>query len=88
MLEDILLSDDIVRVNMIDIFYDEIIKEASKGRVYTYYKDSVDNIPYNIVFNTIIEEDNINYIYKKENENLFIPTLVIRNKKNINFIMV
>ena len=30
-----------------------IIKEASLGRVYTYYKDNIDNIPYNIVFNTV-----------------------------------
>lgn len=72
---------------MINIFYDEVIKEASLGRVYTYYKDNVDNIPYNIVFNTIIEEDNINYTYKKGNKNLFIPTLVIRNKKLFNTLL-
>lgn len=72
---------------MINIFYDEIIKEASLGRVYTYYKDNIDNIPYNIVFNTVIEEDNINYTYKKENNNLFIPTLVIRNKKLFNTLL-
>lgn len=72
---------------MINIFYDEIIKEASLGRVYTYYKDNIDNIPYNIVFNTVIEEDNINYTYKKENNNLFIPTLVIRNKLLFNTLL-
>lgn len=69
---------------MIDIFYNEIIKEASKGRVYTYYNNVNDNIPYNIAFNTIIEEDNINYIY---DTNLLVPTLIIKNKKLFNILL-
>ena len=59
---------------MISIFYNEIIKEASTG--------SVDaDITYNILFNTIIPEENIDIKSNIKIDNVLIPTLYIKNKK-------
>lgn len=59
---------------MLSIFYNEIIKEASTG--------SVDaDITYNILFNTIIPEENINITSNIKLDNVLVPTLVIKNKK-------
>lgn len=59
---------------MINIFYNEIIKEASTG--------SVDaDITYNILFNTVIPEKDINIKSNIKKDNVLIPTLYIKNKE-------
>lgn len=57
---------------MLDIFYNEIIKEASIGRIDCFTM-------YNIVFSTNIEGKQINST--NSNPNLIIPTLNIKNKE-------
>ncbi len=57
---------------MLEIFYNEIIKEAKDGRI----KCENDFI-YNIIFNTKI---NNKLLYYSDNSNLFVPTLNIKNK--------
>lgn len=59
---------------MLSIFYNEIIKEASTGSVEA-------DITYNILFNTIIPEENINIKSDVKVDNVLIPTLIIKNKK-------
>lgn len=59
---------------ILDIFYNEIIKEAQIGRV------EADGI-YNVIFNTFIPEINIDAKAIIKNEKLLIPTLFIQNKK-------
>ena len=67
--------------DIIDIFYNNIIKEASMGRVNCLFI-------YNIVFNTYLVEDN-KYIESTINvDNLFIPTLVIKNKEKFNNLLL
>ena len=68
---------------MVKVFYDEIIKEAITGRI-NISKKSDNYIPYNIIFNTNIVEDNIYLKSNLENDNLLIPTLIIKNKKLFN----
>lgn len=55
-----------------DIFYNQIVKEAQDGRIDSYFI-------YNIIFNTGVE----NEYYQASNiyEGLLIPTLNIKNKK-------
>lgn len=58
----------------LDIFYNNIIKEATIGRIDAYFY-------YNIIFNTFIKEINTYYEAKSNNDDLLIPTLVIKNKE-------
>lgn len=59
---------------ILDIFYKNIIYEAQKGRIncLTYY---------NMVFSTNILEENKNYECLIDDDNLLIPTLIIKNKQ-------
>ena len=63
---------------MLDIFYNEIIPEVLTGKVDCY-------MFYNMVFN--IDLEGIKYISNVDNENLIIPTLVIRNKKEFDSLL-
>jgi len=67
--------------NILDIFYNHIIYEASTGRIdcFSYF---------NILFFTKIIEDNIHIENKITDENLYIPTLTIKNKKEFNKYLV
>lgn len=58
--------------NILNIFYNEIIKEASNGKVDCGFI-------YNTLFNTNIQ-NSIYYNSKIDNTNLFIPTLYIKDK--------
>lgn len=67
--------------NILDIFYNHVIKEASTGRIncFSYF---------NILFFTKVIEDD-NYIKSNINdENLYIPTLTIKNKNEFNKYLV
>jgi hypothetical protein len=61
-------------MNILKIFYENIVKEATSGRIDCLFY-------YNIVFNTKIVEDNKEYLSNIDNDNLLIPTLIIRDKK-------
>lgn len=68
-------------MNILDIFYNSIIKEAQEGRINSYGKS-------NIIFSTIIEEDNLYYKAVNKDENLIIPTLVIKDKNRFNNLLI
>ena len=62
-------------MNILDIFYNQIIDEASRGEIDAYFK-------YNIMFSTHIVDKN----FKKDissdlKKRYFVPTLVIKNKE-------
>ena len=65
-------------MNDINVFYDEIINEASTGRVDCFFM-------MNLLFNTYLKEENKTIEGKKDDDGRYlIPTLVIKNKENFN----
>jgi hypothetical protein len=62
-----------MNVNVLDIFYKNIVPEATTGRIDC-------NLYYNMAFSTKIVEENKEYTVNIDNNNLLIPTLVIKNK--------
>lgn len=65
-------------MNDINIFYDEIINEASTGRVDCFFM-------MNLLFSTYLKEDNKTIEAKKDdNGRYLIPTLIIKNKERFN----
>lgn len=70
-----------MRSRILDIFYNNIIKEAAIGRINCYFY-------YNIIFNTNIVEDNIYIKAKINNDDLFIPTLMIKNKSEFDSLLL
>ncbi len=60
--------------NILDLFYDFVVKEALTGRVDCFFK-------YNLIFNTYIAEEHIHLLSQNDNSNLMIPTLMIQDKK-------
>ena len=62
-------------MNILDVFYNNFIEEASCGEIEAFFK-------YNIMFSTHIVDKNIfkevNSSYKKR---YMIPTLIIKNKE-------
>lgn len=67
-------------MDVLKIFYENIIKEAQTGRIDAWFY-------YNIIFSTRILESNEFYEAKK-NDELFIPTLIIRNKELFDNLLV
>ena len=59
-----------IHMDVLDIFYNNIIPEATTGRIncLSYY---------NICFSTNIVEENKIYSCDIDNDNLLIPTLII-----------
>lgn len=68
-------------MDILDIFYNHIIKEAIYGRIDSFFF-------YNIIFNTVIEEENIRYEAKTNYKDLIIPTLHIKDKKSFDKLLV
>lgn len=68
-------------MNILNIFYENIIPEASVGRVNSYFY-------YNIMFSTNLVEDNKFIECKEKNENVLIPTLIIKNKSLFDQLLV
>lgn len=65
-------------MNDINVFYDEIINEASTGRVDCFFM-------MNLLFSTYIREENKTIEAKKNDDGRYlIPRLVIKNKDNFN----
>lgn len=65
---------------MLEIFYNEIIKEASRGKVECIQF-------YHILFNTKIPEIAIDLKYN-DNDEMFVPTLFINNKKEFDELLL
>ena len=63
-----------MNINILDIFYKNIVPEATTGRIDC-------NCYYNMIFSTRIMENNTFYCAKTDNDSLLVPTLVIKNKK-------
>ena len=61
-------------MNILDIFYNNIVKEATEGRINSFFY-------YNIVFSTFLSEDNIKYDASIVQDNLIVPTLYIKDKE-------
>ena len=66
--------------SILDVFYNILVNEAKIGRVDCYFK-------YNIRFDTKIIEDGIEVI-GEENDDLLIPTLMIKNKAMFDQLLV
>lgn len=65
-------------MNDINVFYDEIINEASTGRVDCFFM-------MNLLFSTYLKEENKTIEAKKDDDGRYlIPTLVIKNKEIFN----
>ena len=65
-------------MNDINVFYDEIINEASAGRVDCFFM-------MNLLFSTYIREENKTIEAKKNDDGRYlIPRLVIKNKESFN----
>lgn len=64
--------------NVLDIFYNEIIKEASVGKIDCYFT-------YNILFNTIINDKKITESNIKDK---LIPTLIIKDKDKFDSLLI
>ena len=63
-----------------DLFYNEFIKDASKGRVDC-------GMFYNILFNTSIIKDNKLIELTKSDSDLLVPTLLIKNKDRFDYLL-
>ena len=68
-------------MNVLDIFYNEIIEEAKNGRVDCYFM-------YNTIFNTQIPSLGIDLISDSNNNNLLIPTLKINDVETFNNLLI
>ena len=67
-------------MNILDIFYNNIVKEATTGRINCF-------IYYNIAFSINIYNDK-KYECQIENSNLLIPTLMIKNKEKFDSLSI
>lgn len=65
-------------MNILDIFYDEIIKEASCGKIEAYFT-------YNIIFSTKIGDKDVTKV--EENE-LLVPKLIIKDKEKFDSLLI
>lgn len=66
---------------ILDIFYNHIIPEASKGCVDCYFL-------YNIIFNTRVLDKNIELMTTNNNSKISVPTLYIRDCKKFEQLLV
>jgi len=68
-------------MDILDIFYNYVIKEASTGRINCF-------MYYNVLFETYIKEDNIKIECPIKYNNVVVPVLIIRNKENFNTLLI
>ena len=64
----------------LEIFYNCLIKEAALGSVDCFFK-------YNMRFDTRIIEDNVEIMGNDDNNDLLVPTLIIKNKDEFNYLL-
>lgn len=68
-------------MNILDIFYKNIVKEAIEGRINSFFY-------YNVAFSTFLFEDNAKYEAKIVHDDLILPTLYIKDKKKFNELLL
>ena len=68
-------------MNILDIFYNCIVPEATSGRI-----DCLSF--YNIVFSTKIVEENREYLCNLDENDLVVPTLIIKDKKTFDKLLI
>lgn len=68
-------------MNILDIFYKNIVKEAIEGRINSFFY-------YNVAFSTFLLEDNAKYEAKIVHDDLILPTLYIKDKKKFNELLL
>ena len=68
-------------MDILNIFYNHVIKEALTGRVDCYFY-------YNIVFNVIIEDKMLSSNLEEVYEDVIIPTLNIQNKEEFDRLLI
>lgn len=69
-------------MNILELFYKEIINEAATGRI------NCSDFPYNILFNTDIPELGIKISKTTSNNNLLVPTLKINDVNKFNLLLL
>lgn len=69
-----------MNLDILDVFYNNVIYEASTGRVNCLFM-------FNILFHTNIVEDNILVSQNNSINNLMIPTLIIKDKRKFNMVL-
>lgn len=67
--------------NLLDLFYNYIVREAAMGRVDCFLK-------YNLIFNTKIPEEGIEFCAFSDNTDLVVPTLMIRNRREFDQLLI
>lgn len=68
-------------MDILDVFYNKIMLEAQKGRINCYFF-------YNIAFATYIAEDDKFFECNIKNDDLLIPTLVIKDKTTFDSLLI
>jgi len=68
-------------MDVLNIFYNQVVPEASKGRVDCYFY-------LNILFNTFISENKIFIKESADNEDVIVPTLMIKNKQLFDLLLI
>lgn len=68
-------------MDVLDVFYNEIVPEAQRGRINCYFF-------YNIAFATCIELDSKYFECDIKNDDLLIPTLIIKDKMAFDALLV
>jgi len=68
-------------MNILDIFYNHIIPEATTGRI-----DCLNY--YNIIFSTKIIEENKEYLASYDNDDIIIPNLMIKDKNKFDLLLI
>lgn len=68
-------------MDILNIFYQEIIPEAMNGTIKSYFN-------YNIIFDTFIEKDNKTYKSREDTNGVITPLLIINNKDLFNKLLI
>ena len=70
-----------MNIDILDIFYNYVIKEAVNGKVSCFFD-------YTVIFNTYLEETNERLICKQNIPNVIIPTLKIKSREIFNELLI
>lgn len=68
-------------MDILDIFYNQVLKEASKGRIDCYFM-------FNVLFECSIPEYNFNTLSECNNNDVLIPTLIINEKEKFDKLLI
>lgn len=68
-------------MNILDIFYNQVVPEAAKGRIDCFFM-------YNVLFECSIPEYCFNTLSECENSDVLIPTLIINQKEKFDKLLI